>query len=165
MDTMTGWHFSGATLRDGRALPTIGEWLVHAGPIVPCHSGLHMSPHPFDALRYAKGPLLHHVELRGDIIAHGRPTDKYVGRERRIVATLDATQLMRRFAADQALAVANLWDMPPIVREYLTILNESQRAAARAAAMNAAWDAARTAAWDAARDEFAARVAVAFDGR
>ena len=51
---------------------------------------------------------------------------------------------MRRFAADQALSVAHLWDMPQIVREYLTTLDESKR--------NAAWDAARSAAWSAARN-------------
>jgi hypothetical protein len=41
--TVEGWHFTGPTLRDGRPLPADGEWLEHAGPLVMCESGLHMS--------------------------------------------------------------------------------------------------------------------------
>ena len=37
-------------------------------------------------------------------------------------------------AADQALSVAHLWDMPDIVREYLTTLDESKRVDAAEAA-------------------------------
>jgi hypothetical protein len=101
---------------------------------------LHASDYPFDALQYATGPMLHLVELRGEIIPHG--TDKVVARERRIVASFDSTQLCRRFAADQALSVAHLWNMPDIVRGYLETLDESNRDAAL----------------DAARGEFKRRV-------
>ena len=146
------WHFTGDKLRDGSPIPPIGHTLVHTGVIEMCVSGYHWSRTPFQALSYAPGPLLHKVRIGGTI----RETkgDKGVSSERTILATIDATPLMRRFAADQALSVAHLWPMPDVVREYLTGLDEAKRsaaegAAARAAAWDAAW-AAESAAWRAA---------------
>ena len=65
--TNLAWHFVGATLRDGRPIPPDGEWLVHDGPLVLCHSGLHCSIDPFDALSYAPGPVLCRVEYGGEV--------------------------------------------------------------------------------------------------
>ena len=155
---MKAYHFTkGNKLRDGRPLPAIGEWLEHVGPIVPCESGLHASEHPFDALQYSPGEMLHLVEIDGELVTHGDPPDKVVGRRRRIIASIDATDLLREFARC-------LWACPPVVRQYLETGDESIRAAdwaadwaaawdaARTAARTAAWDATRDAAWDAARD-------------
>ena len=68
---------------------------------------------------------------------------------------------MRKFARECASDVLHLWDAPQVVRDYLATGEESQRAAAEAAAEAAAWtaarDAAEAAAWAAARD--AARAA------
>jgi hypothetical protein len=154
-----GYHFTGATLRDGRPIPAIGEWLEHAGPVVPCQSGLHASEHPFDALTYAPGAMLHRVELAGDLVSHGKPPDKWVGRRRRIIASIDATPILWEFARWCAMQVIDLWDAPQVVRDYLTTGNDSlrdaawaaARDAARAAAWAAAWAAAGDAAWAAAR--------------
>ena len=166
---MIGYHFTGDALRDGRPIPPVGEWLVHAGSVVPCESGLHASEHPFDALQYAPGCLLHHVELEGDIVPHGDPVNKYVGRRRKILATIDATAMLQEFARWCAAQVLHLWDAPQVVRDYLTAGDETLRVAAwlaaqkvaqvvgRAAARYAVWDAARDAAEDAAG--VAARVA------
>ncbi len=30
-DQITGYHFTGATLRNGEPIPKLGEWLVHNG--------------------------------------------------------------------------------------------------------------------------------------
>jgi len=157
-------------LRDGRPVPAIGEKLVHKGPVEICCSGLHASLHPFDALRCAPGPMLHKVECSEPIESHW---DKFVCRERTILATIDATYLLRRFAADQALSVAHLWDMPDVVRDYLETLDERKQAAARDAAVAAARDArdaraaaesaVRAAAGDAARADFKRRVDEAFE--
>jgi len=150
------YHFVGDTLRDGRPVPPDGEWLEHVGELIPCEAGLHASEHPFDAMRNAPGATLCLVELDGEIIPHGAPVDKVVARRRRIVRRIDATHLLRRFAADQALSVAHLWDMPPVVREYLTTLDESKRTEARSAAgsleaaRDVSWSARRSAAWEAA---------------
>ena len=143
------YHFTGSTLRDGSPIPEPGVWLKHDGPVIPCKSGLHASEHPFDALAYAPGNLLHKVRLRGNITPHGNPVDKYCASERRIVATIDAECVMRSFARRVALdAVKRHWpEAPRVVVEYLKTGDETKRAAARAAA----WDAARAAAWDAAR--------------
>ena len=156
------YHFTGDTLRDGRPIPKPGVWLKHDGPIVPCASGLHASEHPFDALTFAPGKMLHKVQLRGEITAHGNPTDKHCARERRIVATIDAENVLRCFARRVALAaVKRHWpEAPRVVVEYLKTGDETKRAAARDAAGAAAWAAARDAAGDAAR---AAARAAAWD--
>ena len=138
------WHFTGSTLRDGSPIPAIGQTLIFPGKIEICKAGYHWSRRPSQALEYAPGPMLHKVNYGGDV---AEQDDKGVSSERTILASIDSTQLLRRFAADQALSVAHLWDMPPIVRDYLTALDENKRAAA----------------WAAARDEFDRRVFAAFD--
>ncbi len=150
------YHFTGKTLRDGRPLPAIGEWLEHEGELRMCVSGLHASPTPFDALQYAPGPLLHLVELDGETIAKG---DKVVCRKRKIVASIDATDLLRKFACTVALKVIHLWDAPLVVREYLETGDESKRYAAGAAAGAAARDAAEDAARDASAGDAAGAAA------
>jgi hypothetical protein len=151
------WHFTGPTLRDGRPIPAVGEWLIHAGPVVMCESGLHASRKALHALDYAPGLICHRVECE-DVVAED--STKLVCRRRRIVGTVDgpvAEQILRRFARQCALSVIDKWDAPDIVRRYLVTGDESiraaaaARAAARGAAWEAAWDAAWEAAWDAAR--------------
>ena len=135
----TAWHFTGNTLRDGSPIPAIGETLVFPDEVEICKSGYHWSLKPHHALRCAPGATLHKVRF-GGYVKMGY--DKGVSSERTIIASIDATHLLRRFAADQALSVSHLWDMPKVVRDYLTTLDESKRDAAR----NAAWNAARNAA-------------------
>ena len=151
---MRAYHFTGNTLRNGKPIPPIGEWLEHEGKIVPCESGLHASVHPFDAMLYAPGPLLHVVKIEGDLCEHGTPADKVAGRRRKILASVDATDMLREFSRWCALQVIDLWDAPDVVRKYLKTGDENIRDAARdaagAAAWAAAWDAAGAAAWDAA---------------
>ena len=166
----TAWHFTGNTLRDGSPIPAIGETLVFPHKVEIYRSGYHWSLKPHQALRYAPGATLHKVSF-GGYVEMG--DDKGVSSERTIIASIDATHLLRRFAADQALSVSHLWDMPEVVRDYLTTLDESKRtaaeeaawaatwAAARAAARAAAWAAAWAAAGDAARA--AARAAAGAD--
>ena len=160
---MIAYHFTGDTLRDGRPIPAIGEKLIYTGEIVWCESGLYASPKPHQALQYAPGKWLHRVECGQ--IEHD-DGDKFVCRERTILQTIDAEHLMRRFAADQALSVAHLWDMPDVVREYLLSLDQAKRDAARDAVCAAARDAACAAAWDAVWDaawaDFDTRVNCAF---
>jgi hypothetical protein len=153
------WHFTnGKTLRDGRPIPPVGEWLVHDGPLVPCESGLHASERLLDALSFAPGGTLHRVTLRGDITPHGSPADKLVARERRIDWTLDEAtmeRVLREFARWCALQVLHLWDAPGVVVQYLETGDESLRAAAGDAAEAAAGAAAR-AAWAAGDAAWAA---------
>jgi hypothetical protein len=151
--TDIAYHFTGRALRDGRPIPAIGETLRHEGKLIICGQGRHWSRQPFDALKYAPGPYLHRVRVGGQIVEQD---DKGASTERTILATIDATDLLRRFAADQALSVAHMWNMPQIVREYLTTLDDTNRSAARAAAARAA-----AAAWAAARAAAAAAAAAA----
>jgi len=141
------WHFVGTTLRDGRPVPPDGAWLEHAGPLELCESGLHASEDVFDAVRYAPGSVLCRVEVDGTIL---RDTDKLVASRRRIVARMDATDLLRLFARQCASDVLHLWDAPDVVRQYLATGDETLRDAACAAAAAAGWDAVGAAAWVAA---------------
>ena len=158
---MRAFHFTSKKLRNGDPIPPIGEWLEYTGKIVPCQSGLHASEHPLDALRYAPGNLLHAVELEGDLVSHGNPIDKWVGRRRKIIATINAESLLREFARWCASQVLHLWDAPQIVKEYLASGDESLRGAAWGAAWGAARDAARDAAWGAQRTKFSEMVEAA----
>ena len=159
-----GWHFTNDKLRDGSPIPPVGKWISVKGPLELCAHGLHFSKQPFDALQYAPGPLLHRVEVRGEIL-HGE--DKGCASERRIVQSMDATELLRYFARMQALSVVHLWDVPEVVLDYLMTGDEAIRDAARdaaSAARAAAWDAWDAAwdAWDAARSDFNALVEECF---
>ena len=97
-DTVMAWHFVGARLRDGRAVPPDGEWLEHEGPLVMCKRGLHASEHPSDALKYAPGPTLCRVECEGVELGTGDNADKLVCRRRRIVALPSRTCRQRSAA-------------------------------------------------------------------
>lgn len=147
---LIAYHFTGDRLRDGQLIPPIGHTLVYDGEIELCMRGYHWSRTPWQALQYAPGPILHRVRIGGTVIEEPGD-DKGVSSERTILASVDLKEMMLRFAADQALSVAHLWDMPVVVREYLETLDESKRARAREAAWAVAWDAswapAREAAW------------------
>jgi hypothetical protein len=146
---MRAYHFTTDTLKDGRHIPAVGEWLEHEGDIVPCVSGLHASGHPLDAVKYAPGLLLHLVELEGDLKSHGKPIDKWVGRRRKIIATINAEELLKQFARWCALQVIHLWNVPPVVREYLETGNEDLWEEARAAIEAVVWAPADDATWNA----------------
>jgi hypothetical protein len=155
---MRAYHFCGDKLRDGRPIPANGEWLVHDGPVTICETGLHASLHPMDALQYAPGATLCLVEYEDVVEEH---TDKFVCRRRKIIARIDATELLWTMARWSALKAIHLWDAPPVVREYLETGNESLRAAAGVAARAAARAAERDAAWAAAWAAERAAVGVA----
>jgi len=135
---MKAYHFTSDTLRDGSPIPAIGEELVFSGRIEICVSGLHASKHPFDALAYAPGNLLHLVDCR-DIREEQK--DKFVCSSRTILKTIDSTKILQEFSRKCALEVIHLWDCPSVVREYL----ETGREEIREAAWAASWDAARAA--------------------
>jgi len=131
----------------------VGETLRHEGALVICNQGLHASERILDALQYAPGPIVCRVECSG---IGERQEDKFVCSERKARWAVDAEPVLRAFARRCALDVANLWDMPQIVREYMETGDESKRAAA----WDAAWAAARAAAWASA---WAAAMAAARD--
>lgn len=124
---MIAYHFVSDTLRDGRPIPKDGEWLEHDGPVEICSSGLHYSLHPFDALRYAPGATLCMVEIDGVV---NQQNDKGVCRRRKIIKRVDAAELLRSFARQQALSVLHLWNAPQIVKDYLQTGSENIRDAA-----------------------------------
>ena len=121
------WHFVGKTLRNCLPIPKDGEWLEVAPPLRMCERGLHASLEPFDALKYAPGDTLCLVEVAGEII---KDTDKLVASKRRILARMDATEMLQYFARMQALSVVHLWDAPDDVVDYLMTGDESIRDAA-----------------------------------
>ena len=145
-----GWHFAPEDRRlrygDDREVKAGAVFTVDCSPVL-CELGLHASRSPLDALKYAPGPIVSRVVLRGEIV-HG--DDKMVATEREHLWVADATDTLRHFARLCALDVIHLWDAPPIVVEYLRTGADGKQDAAWAAAEAAARDATRDAAWAAA---------------
>ena len=150
------WHFVGDTLRDGTPIPRRGRWLEWKGDLKLCPSvddvkagrgGLHWSREPFDALTYAPGSTLCLVQYRGDIIEQ---SDKGCGHWRKIIARMQADNLLYFFARQQALSCLDNWQTDPdqCVLDWL-MGDETQKSAAESAAWSA-WSAARSAAESAA---------------
>lgn len=152
------WHFlppDGRLQYGDRKLVVVGERLMLPPDtkIIPCKVGYHASLRAIDALQYAPGPIVCRVTLQGEKIPYGDPVDKYVAEGRTVLWMADATDALREFARWCALQVIDLWDAPPVVREYLETGDENLRAAAWDAARSAPWDvAAGSAPWDAARN-------------
>ena len=141
-----GWHFapSSGLLRygDSREVKP-GVTFEVDGPPVLCRHGLHDSILPLDALSYAPGPFVSRTMLGGEVVCGD---DKRVATQRTHLWCYDATEVLRRFARLCALDVLHLWDAPVIVVRYLRTGDESIRAAAWDAALDAARAAAREAA-------------------
>jgi hypothetical protein len=160
---LKGWHF----LTDDRRLQfgdreevKVGEWLRVEGELKMCSWGLHASKRAIDALRYAPGSVACRVELRSDL---QHDDDKSVGRERRVMWMLDATNIQHECAcryAEGALALIDKPDPRSVAaiqakRKWLRgEITDAELAAARAASA-AAW-AASDAAFYAARSASAA---------
>jgi len=132
--------------------PEVGVTHTIEAPIKLCHRGLHASVRAIDALKYARSSVVWEVELGGEII---KGDDKCVATERTYLRRIDASGILFQCACRFALSVAHLWDMPPVVKEFLETGNLDLRDAAWAAAREAA-NAARYAAmytdWDAVTD-------------
>lgn len=123
---MKVYHFNnGKTLRDGRPLPPIGEWLEHEGDIIPCECGLHGSVHPFDALEDAGGSQLDLCELDMDLKLCD--SNKWVGRRRKRLCTINAHDILRAFARWCAITVVHQWSCPPNVMMWLNTADASLR--------------------------------------
>ena len=155
------YHFTdGWQLRDGQPL-VVGSEYVFDGEPVMYECGYHASRHVFDALKYAPGSILSRVECRE---ITDECDDKIVCKRRTVIQTIDATDLLLRFARMCALDVIHLWEAPDIVIRYLKTGDESLRDAAWSAAGDAVgdavgdaeryaeWGAAWSAAWAAARN-------------
>jgi hypothetical protein len=139
------WFAASPILPNGDGRPVvIGETLRVKPPLKLCKRGLHGSLHPFDALHYAPGTFLYRCRYSGEIIFGD---DKLCATERTALAMVDATELLRIFARQQALTVLHLWDAPSIVKTYLETGDENIMDAAR----SAAWAVVRAAALDAPR--------------
>ena len=158
------WHFVGKTLRDGSSIPSDGVWLEWNKPLKMCSQGLHASLHPFDALNYAPGHTLCQVIVDGEVI---QDKDKLVASKRLIVKRVDFEEQLFLFSRQQALKVADKWNAPDVVVQFLKTGDKNLRDAARFAARSAAEYAARSAARSAAEyaryaAEYAARSAAGY---
>ena len=100
---MKAWHFTNENMTlgygDGRKIVE-GETLSCEGDIVLCQNGMHGSKRIIDALQYAPGPILTRVEITGDVV---EGDDKIAGRHRKVLWSLDATEILHRFAVQVAL--------------------------------------------------------------
>lgn len=121
--TTQAWHFTAATLRDGRLIPPVGEWLVYDGPVEICKSGLHASKRVIDATHYASGLTLHRVTCDDVEAEHG---DKFVCRRRRIDASRDVPmRALVRLAIESACLAA--WCAGRYLPDLLVALDACDR--------------------------------------
>lgn len=150
---MRCWHFLPNDFRlrfkDSREAK-IGVWLRAIGTVKLNKNGMHGAKTLMDALDYAPGVRLCRVEVDGEIAE----TDRYlVGRRRKVLAWLNARDVLLEFRRWCAKQVADKWGAPPVVRNYLN--TGENRAAAKRAIEAAGRDASATstsaAAWASAR--------------
>jgi len=153
---MIGYWFAreDGTTKHLKAPAVIGETHTVDGEIIPCARGLHASPTPWDALKYAKGTVLYEVEIPDDAIPHGDPVDKYAARSRTYLRKVNLERAMYQFAAQQALSELDKWPAPEVVREYIEgTARGEDKSDISGAALEAAFSAARSMAIDTARGE------------
>ena len=152
--SVTAWHFLRNDYRlshDGR-LVGAGDTVRVKGPPCLCVHGLHGSRRIIDAIRYAPGPILCRVTISGEIETS---KDKLCGTCRSIQWTLDATDVLHRFAcwcAEGALTAAEVLDQRcwDAIREKIRWLDGESTAQELAAAKTRAAAAASAATWAAA---------------
>lgn len=143
---MKAWHFlrSDGKLRNGQYPPSIGESLIHTGAVEICSSGLHSSKRIIDALNYAPGSIVCRVDCRGIVASH---TDKFVCRERTILAMADIADILHLWACDvaeDAMRVyrwkcAASWEAIRVKRQWVKgFASDGELRSARAAAGGAA---------------------------
>ena len=176
---MKAWHFVNEDMRlcygDNRKV-VIGKTLSHNGPVELCRSGMHGSKRVIDALKYAKSPILTRVEITGGII---EGDDKLVGRNRKVLWMLDASDILHEFSALVAMEAcknAGITDervlsAPKAKIDWLagkisdaeldaarsaawsavsSAVRSAVRSAVSSAVWSAAWSVARSAVWSAA---------------
>ena len=173
-EPIRAWWFSDVSreLRYGdRRRAEIG--VTHKVRVTPrvCECGLHGSRNILSALEHAKGPVAWQVELSGEVSEGG---DQLAAKRRKYIAGgVNVTATLSAFSRWCALQVADLWDAPRPVRDWLESdgERESLRVAARdsmgrfetclqnTSQRSAAWSAYRTlllpdfiTAWDSAQD-------------
>ena len=158
---MKAWHFIREDRRlgydDGREVK-VGETLSCTGEPKLCENGMHGSKRILDALIYAPGQICCRVEITGDVSVSD---DKVVGRHRKVLAMVDASNIFHEFAcrcSEDALALIGKPDPRSVAaikakRDWICgKITDAELAAARDAARDAAWAASWAASWAAAGD-------------
>lgn len=111
---MKAWHFThGKKLRDGSAVPEVGETLKYKDG----GHRLHSSESIFDAMKYAPGSTIHRVKLGADILKPQE--DILAATERTILWSVDAEELLKAFARKCALHVIHLWNPTRNILNFL----------------------------------------------
>jgi len=118
--------------------------------LVMCNVGLHASLRAIDALKYAPGPIVCRVELRGERIDD---EEKSCASERKVIAIADATMTLHEFAcwcAETALRRERKAGHEPDKRSWNAIhvkrrwlrgdATDDELESARATAWVAAWE-------------------------
>ena len=175
MEKTLAWHFtSGYELRDGKKL-IAGKTYVYSGKPVMRRSGYHASEKIIDALTYAPGSILSHVECWN---ITDKDDDIFVCKKRKILWILDTEPILHEFACRcaehamrkygngdnrslAAIAAKRKWLRDEITdKELLTVWN-----AAGAACSSASATAAKAAAKAGAAARAAAGARAAADAR
>jgi hypothetical protein len=163
MHTLDGWWFAApdddGVVRlpngDGRVV-RVGETVTVPGPPVLYHHGLHATVRAWDALPYARGPILCRVRLSGTIVEGKDKADKACATERTVLAMADVARDLRIFAlgvAHAALRAERAAGREPDPRSWAALettiawmegrASDAEQRAAANAALSAAYQLAR----------------------
>ena len=169
---MLAWHFLRDDLTCGHGRlgkMKVGKTLKVRSELELCCNGLHASKRIIDALGYAPGPVICRVEMGGEII---ESDDKLIASKRTVIWMEDISDLLFRFACDEAERALNERKAEgyqidkrsyaaieakrghlkgTVTDDELSAARSAARSTARSAARSAAWSAAESAAWSAAR--------------
>lgn len=131
---MIAWYFAPEDRKVG-----VLDWMVEEGECHVLNGTLDIEKNSFrgsvravDAL--GGGPWACIVRLGGETLQY---RNTHYALERTYLRVLDATDVLNQFARDRALEVSHLWDMPEIVRQYLTTGDPVSRIQASSGIMSA----------------------------
>lgn len=128
------WHFcalapNGVPItREGYFLIVGKRYRIRDEPEL-CVRGFHGSAKVLNALDYAPGPWVSLRPLKN--VVHG--LDKVVGKSYKQGPGFDATETLKAFGRWCALEVADIWEAPNVVKQYLKTNDASLREAALSA--------------------------------
>jgi len=153
---ITCWHFlaDDKRLRWGtKEIVKVGKTYKATGPLKMCTNGMHGSRRLIDALQYAPGSILCKARIWGEV---EEQNDKLVGRNRKVLAMVDATMVLHEAACHFAETTLKLvdckdeqsWNAIKIKRLWLKgKATDNELAAAGAAARDTAGATAWATAW------------------
>lgn len=123
-DSVSGWRVAGDTFTENPTFAPPGEWQKAPGLMAYLVPRFFVcDAEPFDAFSLWEGNSLYRIELRGGIVrdkSHQYGDHSvYHGRQQRVLFRVEMGGVMFQYARFCALEVADNWNCPSVVRDWL----------------------------------------------